>query len=279
MFTDKQIAFIGPGQMAEAMIAGLLRNRLLPPDQILASGPLVEHNALLQKKYGITVLWDNGQAASSADVVILSVKPQHADAAMAQLAGRLRPDTLVLSIVAGLSLARIAAAMAHPLVVRAMPNTPARIGQGITVFTAAPAVDPRHREWSQEILGALGQVLAVDEEEMLDMATALSGTGPAYVFLFMEAMVDAGVHLGFPRHMAEHLVSQTVLGSAQFFQKSPDTHLAQLRNTVTSPAGTTAAALFQLEKAGFRTAIGNAVWAAYERSVELGRNVKNHKPE
>lgn len=279
MFTDKQIAFIGPGQMAEAMIAGLLRNRLLAPERILASGPLADHNALLQKNYGITVMWDNAAAAARADVVILSVKPQHADAALAQLHGRLRPDTLVLSIVAGLSLARIAAALDHPLVVRAMPNTPARIGQGITVFTAAPAVDPRHREWSQEILGALGQVLAVDEEEMLDMATALSGTGPAYVFLFMEAMVDAGVHLGFPRHMAEHLVSQTVLGSAQFFQKSPDTHLAHLRNSVTSPAGTTAAALFELEKAGFRTAISNAVWAAYERSVELGRNVKNHKPE
>ncbi len=279
MFTDKQIAFIGPGQMAEAMIAGLLRNRLLPADHILASGPLLEHNALLHEKYGITVLWDNAAAAARADVLILSVKPQHADAALAQIKGRLRPDALVLSIVAGLSLARIAAGLDHPLVVRAMPNTPARIGQGITVFTAAPAVDPRHRSWSQEILGALGQVLAVDEEEMLDMATALSGTGPAYVFLFMEAMVDAGVHLGFPRHMAEHLVSQTVLGSAQFFQKSPDTHLAHLRNSVTSPAGTTAAALFELEKAGFRTAISNAVWAAYERSVELGRNVKNHKPE
>ncbi len=279
MFTDKRIAFVGPGQMAEAMIAGLLRERLLPPEQILASGPLTDHNALLQKKYGITVMWDNGLAASQADVVILSVKPQHADAALSQLAGRLRPDALVLSIVAGLSIARISAGLVHPLVVRAMPNTPARIGQGITVFTAAPGVDPRHRAWSQEILGALGQVLSVDEEEMLDMATALSGTGPAYVFLFMEAMVDAGVHLGFPRHMAEHLVAQTVLGSAQFFQKSPDTHLAHLRNSVTSPAGTTAAALFELEKAGFRTAISNAVWAAYERSVELGRNVKNHKPE
>jgi len=279
MFTEKRIAFVGPGQMAEAMIAGLLRNQLLPAENLLASGPLVEHNALLQKKYGITVMWDNAAAAARADVVILSVKPQHADAALAQLCGKIRPDALVLSIVAGLSVARIASGLSHPLVARAMPNTPARIGQGISVFTTAREVDARHRQWSQELLGALGQVLFVEEEEMLDMATALSGTGPAYVFLFMEAMVDAGVHLGFPRPMAEALVSQTVLGSALFFQKSPDTHLAQLRNSVTSPAGTTAAALFELEKAGFRTAIGNAVWAAYERSTELGRNVKNHKPE
>jgi len=279
MFQDKRIAFVGPGQMAEAMIAGLLRNQLLPPENILASGPLVDHNAMLQTKYGITTMWDNAAAAARADVVILSVKPQHADAALAQLAGKIRPDALVLSIVAGLCVSRIASGLSHPLVARAMPNTPARIGQGISVFTTAHAVDDRHRQWSQEILGALGQVLFVEEEEMLDMATALSGTGPAYVFLFMEAMIDAGVHLGFPRHMAETLVSQTVLGSAMFFQKSPDTHLAQLRNTVTSPAGTTAAALFELEKAGFRTAISNAVWAAFERSTELGRNVKNHKPE
>ncbi len=279
MFVNKKIAFIGPGQMAEAMIGGLLRNQLLPASDILASGPIFEQLKVLAKTWGITTMWDNPKAVSSADVVILSVKPQHADAVLDQLAGLVQPGALVLSIVAGLNITRISTMLKHDAVVRAMPNTPARIGQGITVWTHTAPLCDQKIQWTTEILGALGTTLRVQEEEQLDMATALSGTGPAYVFLFMEAMVDAGVHLGFSRSMAETLVAQTVLGSALFFQSCADTHLAHLRNTVTSPAGTTAAALFQLEKAGFRTAVSNAVWAAYERSVELGRNIKNHKPE
>lgn len=278
MFTGKTIAFIGPGQMAQAMMAGLLRRRQGTPD-IVASGPLEEQNAQLQRQFGIRAFWDNAKAAINAHVVVLSVKPQHAEEAMASISGRVRPDALVLSIVAGLPMQRIREKLGHPHVVRAMPNTPARIGQGITVAAIAPDMDEVHRAQALEILGALGEVIPVEDEEMLDMATALSGTGPAYVFLFMEAMVDAGVHLGFPREMAERLVSQTVLGSAMFFQKSHAMHLAQLRNAVTSPAGTTAAALFELERAGFRTAISKAVWAAYERSVELGNDVKRRKPD
>ncbi len=276
MLTDKTIAFIGPGQMAQAMIAGLLRRRQVPG--IVASGPLEEQNAQLHRQWGIRAIWDNAAAAREAHVVVLSVKPQHAPAAMESIRGHVRSDALVLSIVAGLGIQRIREALDHPHVVRAMPNTPARIGQGITVAAASPGLDETHRAQALEILGALGEVITVEDEEMLDMATALSGTGPAYVFLFMEAMVDAGVHLGFPREIAERLVSQTVLGSAMFFQKSHASHLAQLRNAVTSPAGTTAAALFELEKAGFRTAISNAVWAAYERSVELGQDVRRRKP-
>ena len=133
---------------------------------------------------------------------------------------------------------------------------------------------------ARSILGALGQEVFVEEENYLDMATALSGTGPAYVFLFMEAMVDAGVHLGFPRRIAEQLVVQTVRGSVDYYQTRDDpVHLARLRNQVTSPGGTSAAALYYLEKAGFRTAISRAIWAAYERSQELGRGGKSHPPE
>jgi len=164
--------------------------------------------------------------------------------------------------------------------VRAMPNTPAQIGEGITVWTAAPAVSEVQREMARQILAALGEEIFLEEEYYLNMATALSGTGPAYVFLFMEAMVDAGVHLGFPRRVAEQLVAQTVRGSVDYYTRDTDpVHLARLRNQVTSPGGTSAAALYYLEKAGFRTAISRAVWAAYERSRELGKDAKAHWPE
>ena len=161
-----------------------------------------------------------------------------------------------------------------------MPNTPAQIGKGITVWTAAPAVSPEQIDIAQQILAALGEEIFLEEEYYLDMATALSGTGPAYVFLFMEAMVDAGVHLGFPRRVAEQLVAETVRGSVDYYARTTDpVHLARLRNQVTSPGGTSAAALYYLEKAGFRTAISRAIWAAYERSRELGKDARAHWPE
>jgi pyrroline-5-carboxylate reductase len=148
------------------------------------------------------------------------------------------------------------------------------------VWTASKEVTESQRLIAKQILGALGEELFVAEEQYLDMATALSGTGPAYVFLFMEAMVDAGVHLGFPRHIAERLVTQTVRGSVNYFDCRDDpVHLARLRNQVTSAGGTTAAALYYLEKAGFRTAISRAIWAAYERSRELGKDTRPHAPE
>jgi pyrroline-5-carboxylate reductase len=182
----------------------------------------------------------------------------------------------VLSIVAGAPISKISAGLGHELVVRSMPNTPAQIGEGITVWTAAPGVSERQRDAARQILGALGEEIYVEDETYLDMATALSGTGPAYVFLFMEAMVDAGVHLGFPRRIAEQLVAQTVRGSVDYYRRASAEHLARLRNQVTSPGGTSAAALYYLEKAGFRTAISRAIWAAYERSQELGRGGASH---
>jgi len=154
-------------------------------------------------------------------------------------------------------------------IIRAMPNTPAQIGQGITVWTATAAVTDMQRAHALTILKALGEEVFVDDEHYLDMATALSGTGPAYVYLFMEAMVDAGVHLGFSRRIAEKLVFQTVIGSANFASQS-ELHLAALRNQVTSPGGTTAEAMYHLDKGGFRTVLSRAIWAAYVRSAQLG---------
>lgn len=280
MFDNKKIVFIGPGVMAEAMISGLIRQEVAKPGMLLASGPGTERTQELESRYGITATTDNVSAAKQGDVVVLSVKPQRLDTVLEGLRGAIKPEALILSIVAGAPIRKISAILEHEAVIRAMPNTPAQIGEGITVWTASPAVSELQREMGQQILAALGQEIFMEEETYLNMATALSGTGPAYVFLFMEAMVDAGVHLGFPRRVAEQLVAQTVRGSVDYYTRDTDPmHLARLRNQVTSPGGTSAAALYYLEKAGFRTAISRAVWAAYERSRELGKDARAHWPE
>jgi pyrroline-5-carboxylate reductase len=280
MLENKQIAVIGPGAMAEGMIAGLIRNQLADPSRLIAAGPRPERGQELIERYKIAFTTVNTEAACQADMVVLSVKPQRLDRVLSGLRGSIQPDALVLSIVAGAQIATLVRGLGHARVVRCMPNTPAMIGEGITVWTAASEVDPQQLEMARIFLTALGKEIYVEEENYLDMATALSGTGPAYVFLFMEAMVDAGVHLGFPRRIAEQLVAQTVRGSVDYYNQREDpVHLARLRNEVTSPGGTTAAALYFLEKAGFRTAISRAIWAAFERSQELGKGGKSHPPE
>jgi pyrroline-5-carboxylate reductase len=244
----------------------------------LASGPREERVQQLNARYGIQPFTDNATAASLADVLVLSVKPQRLSMVLKGLKGQLKPDALALSIVAGASIGKISAGLGHEVVVRSMPNTPAQIGEGITVWTASPSASEAQLETARAILGALGPEVFVEDEHLLDMATALSGTGPAYVFLFMEALIDAGVHMGFPRRIAEQLVIQTIRGSVAYYEKSTS-HPAPLRNQVTSPGGTSAEALYYLEKAGFRTAISRAVWAAYQRSLELGREQPVHIPK
>ena len=273
MTSDDRIVFIGPGVMAEAMATGLIQKAEVGADQITFSGPRPKRLEELAERYGTRTATDNRSAVDGAQVVVLSVKPQMALDVADGLSGAIPPAALVLSIVAGARLESLASRLKHAALVRAMPNTPAQVGQGITVWTSTEAVTAAQKEQAQRILSAFGEELFVGDEDYLDMATALSGTGPAYVYLFMEAMVDAGVHLGFPRRIAEQLVVQTVKGSVAFYEKSPS-HLARLRNQVTSPGGTSAAALYYLEKAGFRTALSRAIWAAYERSVELGMGKK-----
>ncbi len=271
-FDNLKIGFIGSGVMGEAMIGGLLAHRTVTPGQIIASDPLPERTEFLAKEYGIHTTTSNIDAAQ-ADILILSIKPQALDKVLHGLHGQAESVKLVLSILAGATINHIAEGLGNPNVVRAMPNTPARIGQGITVWTAAPAVGEAERVQTQAILRTLGQEVFVDNEDYLDMATALSGTGPAYVFMFMEAMIDAGVHLGFPRRIAEQLVLQTVRGSVEYAAATKE-HPAALRNQVTSPGGTTAEALYHLEKGGLRTVLARAVWAAYQRSISLGAGKK-----
>ena len=280
MENGTKIAFVGPGVMAEAMIAGLINQDVVPAESIVASGPSKARLEELGDRHAIRSVTDNSAAVKDADVVVLAVKPQRLDHVIADLRGAVKPSALVVSIVAGATIEKIATGLGHDVVVRSMPNTPAQIGEGITVWTAAEAVSDAQKEIAREILTAFGDEVFLDEERFLDMATALSGTGPAYVFLFMEAMVDAGVHLGFSRRVAEVLVAKTISGSVDFYSNPDDPlHLARLRNQVTSPGGTSAAALYYLEKAGFRTAISRAVWAAYERSRELGVDSSAHWPE
>ena len=265
----KRLAFIGGGTMAEAMVRGLFDKHLVPPSHVLVTGPRRERRADLTKRFGVKALASNVEAARAAHVVILSVKPQVLPTVLRELRGELREDQLVISIVAGAPMAVIRDGLEHAVIVRAMPNTPAQIGMGVTAWTAAAAVDRDQRDRAKAILGALGEELEVDDEGQVDMATALSGTGPTYVFLLMEALVDAGVHLGFSRRVAEELVLRTVEGSAAFARQS-ERHLAELRNMVTSPGGTSAAAIYELEKGTLRTVLSRAVYAAFRRTRELG---------
>lgn len=269
MLADLNIAFIGSGNMGEAMIHGLVTRSMVRPDQIIAADTRQERLEELAARYGIGFTLSNLDAATRADILVLSVKPQVLDEVLPEVRPGARTCSMVLSIVAGAPIRMIADGLANPCIVRVMPNTPARIGQGISVWTATPEVPEAQREQARLLLTALGDEIFVKDEDYLDMATALSGTGPAYVFMFMEAMIDAGVHLGFSRHIAEKLVIQTMRGSVEYAARSSE-HPAVLRNEVTSPGGTSAEAIYQLEKGGLRTVVSRAIWAAYQRSVGLG---------
>jgi len=270
MLTGLKIGIVGYGQMAEAVMGGLLSGGVVDPSQICVTGPRAEHANGLARKYGVGVSTSNAEAAKDADILVLAVKPQMADAVLDELANQVPESAVVVSIVAGTTLATLQEKLNHPSVIRAMPNTPGKIGAGVTAWTAAAAVTSSQREQAATLLGALGTSVYVDAERYIDMSTALSGTGPMYVLLFMESLVDAGVRMGLPRYLAQELVLQTVKGTAEYAQGSED-HLAKLRNDVTSPGGTSAAALDALDHAGFRPAITKAVLAAHARAVELGR--------
>jgi pyrroline-5-carboxylate reductase len=266
---DVPIAFIGTGAMGEAMIGGLLRHELVEPGAVTAADRRPERLKEVRDLFHVHTTRDNRIAVRKARIVVLSVKPQVLSAVCADLKGVLRPKTLVVSIVAGARIASMAAGPGHNANVPTMPNTPAQVGEGMTVWTATEAVSDAQREQAGAILGALGKQLYVHDEEFLDKATAVSGSGPAYVFLLMEALIDAAVHLGWSRADAREMVIQTVRGAAMFAERSP-VHPAEMRNLVTSPGGTSADAIYQLDKGGFRTVLSKAVLAAYQRSVALG---------
>jgi len=267
-----RVGIVGAGVMAEAIIAGLVANRA-DPAGILASHPRRDRRETLIERHGIRAVAANREALVEAEVLVLAVKPQMLARVMRELRGRIGPGQVVVSIVAGATIRTLVEGLQHAAVVRAMPNTPSQIRRGITVWTASEACTARQRDLARAVLKALGDERRVDDEDFVAMATALSGTGPTYLFAVMEALIDAGVHLGFPRDLAHDLVVETLVGSAEFARQS-ELHPAQLRNAVTSPGGTSAAAIYELEKGRLRTVFSDAVWAAYRRTLELGERLE-----
>ena len=263
------VAFIGGGAMGEAMLSAILDKQLGTPQAISVSDIYEMRLQHLEQKYGVTVTGNNRLAVETADIVILTIKPQHLSEVMAEIKGKLRPAQLVLSIIAGARINTLHTGLAHDAIVRVMPNTPARIGEGMSVWTATAGVTKPQREWTGSILGAMGREIYVDDEKYMDMVTAISGNGPAYVFLFVETLVDAAVDIGLPRNMAEELVLQTLLGSAHLLQQSGKPP-AELRRMVTSPGGTTAEALLKLDEGGFSELFKKAIRAAHIKAKSLG---------
>ena len=265
-----KIAFIGGGNMGEAMLAAILEKGLSTPHAISVSDIVEARRRHLKQKYGVITVSDNPGALRGKDVVVLAIKPQNLTGVVAELGGWFEPTQVVLSIIAGAGIDTLRLGLKHSCIVRAMPNTPAQIGEGMSVWTATPEVTEQQKVWAGSILGAMGKEIYVGDEKYIDMATAVSGSGPAYVFLFMESLVDAAVHIGLPRDIAQELVLQTVLGSGHFAQKSGK-ELAELRRMVTSPGGTTAEALLQFEKGEFTELVKQAVKAAHNKAKELGK--------
>jgi len=273
--SNTRLAFIGCGVMAEAMIAGLLRKKLVAPEMIAASHPRDNRREDLKAKYKIQAFESNVEAVeaiqtSDNSIVALCVKPQRLDGVLRELGDSVAPNQIVLSIVAGAKIETLSQSLKNQKVIRAMPNTPSQIGAGITAWTCTPEVSERERAQTKALLTALGKELFVETENMIDMATSLSATGPTYIFMVMEALTDAGVHMGFSRETAKELVQETMLGSVKFAIESHK-HPAELRNMVTSPGGTSAEAIYQMEKGGLRTVLSKAVYAAYQKAVALGR--------
>lgn len=271
--TNRTIATVGTGVMAESMIAGLLRGGSVRPASIVASHPRPERREELAAAHGIRTTASNVEAIAGADIVILAIKPQMLARVGREIGPKLTDGQLVISVIAGATSAALVAALGHRQVVRSMPNTPAQIGKGMTVWYATDETTAPQRAQASAILEALGNQIQVEDEKFVAMATAVSGTGPTYTFLVMEALIDAAVHLGFPRHVAHDLVLETLEGSAAFARQSA-AHPAVLRNMVTSPGGTSAAALHELESGRLRTVLSEAVWAAYRRTNELGEQLE-----
>lgn len=266
------LGVVGAGVMAEAIIAGVLERNLVPASSIIASHPRADRRQALAEKYGIQVTADNPEAARRGDVIVLGIKPQVMAAVLKELRGTLSPEKLVISIIAGATTQSLRQGLDHAALVRVMPNTPAQISEGVNVWYATPEATEAHREQARALLGALGHETQVGDERFVAMATAVSGTGPTYVFLVMEALIDSAVHLGFPRHLAHDLVLETLKGSVAFAERTQK-HPAQLRDMVTSPGGTSAAAFYELERGRLRTVLADAVWAAYRRTMSLSESL------
>jgi pyrroline-5-carboxylate reductase len=269
MSLGKKIAFLGSGNMAEALVKGLLAAGTATRDEILCAEPRAERREELHARHGVAALASNLDAVKQADILVLSVKPQVMDALLEEIAPAVDPRKLVVSIAAGVPIATIARKLgAGARVIRTMPNTPALVGAGATALARGPHASEADLGQAVALFEAVGTAVVV-EEHLLDAVTGLSGSGPAFVFLAIEALADGGVKVGLPRHVAMALAAQTVVGAGQLVLETGD-HPGKLKDQVTSPGGTTIAGVHALESAGFRGALIAAVEAATRRSRELG---------
>lgn len=253
--------------MAEAILSRLLALGIYPPERVLVSEPQAQRRTFLAEQYGVGVTDDNAAVVARSAVVLLAIKPQVFEA-IAPVLAQGASEQLVISILAGVPLARLEAACPGRSVIRAMPNTPATVGAGITAIAPGQHSQPTHLELAHRLFAAVGEVVDVPEP-LMDAVTGLSGSGPAYVALLIEALADGGVWAGLPRATALKLAVQTVRGTAELLQTT-GMHPAELKDRVSSPGGTTIAGVAQLEQAAFRAALMNAVQAACRRSQELG---------
>eukprot|EP00730_Choanoeca_flexa_P015585 TRINITY_DN7188_c0_g1_i2.p1 TRINITY_DN7188_c0_g1~~TRINITY_DN7188_c0_g1_i2.p1 ORF type:complete len:451 (+),score=119.14 TRINITY_DN7188_c0_g1_i2:233-1585(+) len=266
----QRISFVGAGKMAEAILGGIVKSKVIPAHDILTFDPNATRQQELQSEYGVTPVDSSLEAFESANIVILAVKPQHMAHVFTTLQNKIKnPDVLVLSIVAGYTMDQIQRGLGLNTVVRAMPNTPALIQQAVTCWTISPNVSKVQSWRVKQLLQTFGKDIYLAEEEKMDMATALAGSGPALCQLMLEAMIDTGVHMGLPRDQARLMVTQTMQGAVNLTIASTQ-HPSMLRNDITSPGGTTAAALYEIERGGMRTVMSDSLWAAYRRSRELG---------
>lgn len=275
MLAGRQIGIVGGGNMAEALLAGLLHKGLTTPDRLVVSDPLVSRRDLLSRTFGVGVTADNQRAVRQADIVILCVEPQLLDDVLTALSPSLESHPLVISVAAGYPLSRMGHLLpATASLIRAMPNTPSTIGAGVTAMSLAPGVSCKDREMARQLFESVGMVVEV-EERLLDAVTGLSGSGPAYVYAMIEALADGGVLSGLPRPTAQLLSAQTVAGAAAMVLE-PGKHPAVLKDQVASPGGTTIAGLHRLEQGRLRATLMSAVEAATQRSQELGKTEHHH---
>lgn len=265
-----KMAVIGAGMMGNAIVSGVVKNHVIPAEKIWLSDPDTTKLQSRCETLGTHAAASNEDAVKDADLVLLAVKPQYLGGVLDGLKGKIDPGALLLTIVAGVPISRYREVLGHERIIRVMPNTPAQVGKGMCAWCGTEPVTDEQKKLAAGILDALGEQIPVPAESMLDIVTAVSGSGPAYVFLFIEAMIDAGVHMGLARPVAEKLVLQTVEGSAAFM-KERAAHPAVLRNEVTSPGGTTAEALSVMEREGLRSAVADGMWACYRRTLELGK--------
>ena len=276
MKDNVRVSFIGGGNMAEAIISSIISNGLIDPKNLLVSEPVESRREHLSVAYNISSYSDTKKLlldineSKTPTVIVIAVKPQQLHQVTRELNSIVSKEHVILSIVAGVSIDTLTQSLGHDAIIRVMPNTPAQIGKGMSVWAVTESVSDIYIDFAREMLQALGSEMLVDDEKYIDMATALSGSGPAYVFMFLEAMIDAGVYIGLSRDISSKLAIQTVLGSIELVDQT-NKQPSDLRALVTSPGGTTAEAVLVLEEEGFRSAILNAVIAAYNKAVLLGK--------